>query len=208
MVISCFEDIKTFLPSYLSEESLDKLFEGISQFIQESECVSNLYTRLLCAERLIFQGDAFSDVPIVDLPDTEIYRTKVLVLSNTCDLDTQNKRNSSLPINLSYVPIIPLGKYVNLLRENGIDELRITGHVTTLKQQRYTHLIYFPAHPSGPNEDAVALLDHTCSCRPEVIQVNNIAKQRLFTLNNFGFYLFLLKLSIHFSRIRESVDRI
>jgi hypothetical protein len=29
----------------------------------------------------------------------------------------------------------------------------------------------------------------------------------LFTLSNFGFYLYLLKLSIHFTRIQEKIDR-
>jgi hypothetical protein len=34
-----------------------------------------------------------------------------------------------------------------------------------------------------------------------------VQTRRLFSLSDYGFYLFVFKLSIHLSRIREGVDR-
>ena len=205
MVITSFEDIKPFLPTYLSEESLDKLFEGIKHFVNDR--VDNLYTTLLSSEKIIFQGDALSDIPFVSLPDSDVINTKVLVISNTCDLDQNNQRNSSFPIHISYVPIISMNKYLDILRESGISEDRITSFVSSLKRQQFTHILYFPAHPYGPGEEVLALLDRTCNCDAGIVNREKLNQQRIFTLNNFGFYLLLLKLSIHFSRIRENIDR-
>ena len=55
--------------------------------------------------------------------------------------------------------------------------------------------------------DAIVLLDRLNNCPAEIIRKEMIEKQRLFTLSNYGFYLFLIKISIHFTRIREGVDR-
>lgn len=35
-----------------------------------------------------------------------------------------------------------------------------------------------------------------------------IKQKKIFTLSNYGFYMFLVKLSIHFTRVREGVDRL
>lgn len=37
--------------------------------------------------------------------------------------------------------------------------------------------------------------------------VKNMCGNKLFTLSNFGLYLFLFKLSVHFTRIQERIDR-
>ena len=50
-------------------------------------------------------------------------------------------------------------------------------------------------------------LDRINNCPIEAVSKEDIDKKRLFTLSNYGFYMFLVKLSIHFTRVREEVDR-
>ena len=47
------------------------------------------------------------------------------------------------------------------------------------------------------------IISNSCDITPE----NPSTKERLFVLNQFGFYLFLIKLSIHFTRFQEDVNR-
>ena len=39
------------------------------------------------------------------------------------------------------------------------------------------------------------------------IELHGQAAEKLFTLSMAGFYLFVLKLSVHFCRLHENVDR-
>lgn len=55
--------------------------------------------------------------------------------------------------------------------------------------------------------DAIVRLDKVCSLNRSLISNEAINQQRLFTLSDYGLYLFLLKISIHFTRIRERIDR-
>ena len=65
-----------------------------------------------------------------------------------------------------------------------------------------THVVYLPKN-SKMQYDAIVRLDKICSVDRRKISNKN----RLFTLSDYGLYLFLLKLSIHFTRIRERIDR-
>lgn len=55
--------------------------------------------------------------------------------------------------------------------------------------------------------EAVALLDRVNNCDAQSLNLNELTRTRLFTLGDYGFYLFLLKISIHLTRIREGVAR-
>ncbi len=62
--------------------------------------------------------------------------------------------------------------------------------------------------PQKPNlEESLVFLDRIWNLDNNYIDRSSLNKSRLFTLSNTGFYIFLTKLSIHFSRIRERVDR-
>ncbi len=67
-------------------------------------------------------------------------------------------------------------------------------------------MLYLPIGGSLGYE-AVVFLDRINHCSNKSISRENISESRLFMLSNYGFYLFLVKLSIHFNRIQENVDR-
>jgi len=60
---------------------------------------------------------------------------------------------------------------------------------------------------AGLQEESIVFLDRINNISNKVIKSEELQTRRIFTLSDYGFYLFLLKISIHFSRIQEKVDR-
>ena len=51
------------------------------------------------------------------------------------------------------------------------------------------------------------VLDRINNCDAQAVDLSELVKTRLFTLSDYGFYLFLYKLSLHLTRIREGIAR-
>ncbi len=197
------KDIELYLPKYLSPETEDKLFKDLSSF------PDNIDDRIYISNELdpdvIYQGDGLNDLLVINLPEQDIHKLPCMVLSNTCDINLGNKRQ--FRSNIIYSPIVKLDKYASLLISNGIyDAQSIESHLITLKNQRITQIFYLPI---GMNLDYEGLIffDRLVSCDNESIDRTNINEQRLFTLSQYGHYLFLFKLSVHFTRIMEGIER-
>ena len=62
-----FEEIQKYLPKYLSQTAEQKLFGELEQFPDNID--KRFYTYLLKEEVIIYQGDGFKDVMIINLPD-------------------------------------------------------------------------------------------------------------------------------------------
>jgi hypothetical protein len=198
-----FDEIKLYLPKYLSTESEQNLFENLKNF--PSDIDSRMYSSLLFEEDVIYQGDGIDDLLIINLPDTKIKNSKALILSNTCDIDVNNKR--IYPSSICYSPIINLHKYIKKIESKKIASTeRINQFIQSLKCQKISQILYLPKNDKLDYESFI-FFDKINSCDSMSISRENLNEKRLFTLSNFGFYLFLFKLSIHFSRIREAVDR-
>jgi hypothetical protein len=189
------------LPKYLSEGEQKKLLREIDDFPENID--SRFYTRVLKNEAIIFQGDGITGLLVTNLPSKQIFEAKCIITSNTCDIDHENKR--LFESRLTYCPIIDLAKYKKNLIDQRFDMQRIENHIDALKKQQITQILYLPSI-AGMNEGLV-FLDRINNCVINMIPKENIKTQRLFTLSNYGFYLFLLKLSISFTRIGENVNR-
>ncbi len=197
-----FDEIKKYLPKYLSPEATEKLFQDLKDFPENIH--KRLYGDVLEDENDVFQGDGIIDLPVINLPDEIVRKGKVMILSNTCDISLDNKR-IFFP-RIMYCPILRLSKFIEMLRKREITNERINQFVDVIKKQEVSSIFYLP---QGGNleEDYIAILENVNNCDIKVIQKEEIKKQRLFSLSNYGFYLFLFKLSIHFTRIREAVER-
>ncbi|MGQ0591371.1 MAG: hypothetical protein ACT4QB_01645 [Gammaproteobacteria bacterium] len=115
----------------------------------------------------------------------------------------ENERD--LPINIVFAPIIPLSAYGASLTQRGIESDRIREKIAAIKEQRITTLFYLPAGGSL-DTDHIALLDdiHTMPAKAFETEGGN---GKVFTLSQIGFYLFIFKLSVHFCRLHENVNR-
>jgi len=197
------EDIQRYLPKYLSVDSQKELFDEIKKFIRNEDSYK-LFTSFLLDERTIFQGDGLNGFRFYSFDREEIKTAPGIVLSNTCDISLDNERY--LPSHIMYSPLINLDKYVLMLENKGITKEKIENHLKSIKNQEYTSIFYLPSI-QGKIEESIVYLDRISNMRNSQESTDNLLKERIFTLSNFGFYLFLLKISIHFTRIREGVDR-
>ena len=196
-----WNEVKQYLPQYLTAESTQILFDQLKQFPDNID--SRLYTTRLKDKTFIFQGDGFSSFPFVFFPDKETFENPAMILSNTCD--NVVRENTYTPIHLIYAPIIKMSNFINLLRDNGIEQDKINNYISTIKKQYVTQIFYLPVG-DGVKEESLVFFDKINNSQ-NMVEKEHIAERRLFSFSDYGFYLLLLKISIHFTRIREKIDR-
>ncbi len=197
------EDVKIYLPKFFSAESDKELFEGLNEFPANID--SRIYTQYLSETELIYLGDALNGMLVVNLPDTTVKPVTSMILSNTCDIDLQNKRN--FPSQIVYAPIINLGKYRDTLyAKSEKTREQIDSHINSIKKQEITQIFYLP-EIDGKLEESIVFFDRVCNCSNKLIDRTTLREKRVFTLSDYGAYLCLLKLSTHFTRIQDKVER-
>lgn len=199
-----FDLIKIYLPKYLSKDSFKTLIQELKNFPDNID--DRFYTTNL-EENIIYQGDGIDGLLLMNLPDKKIDKGKVIVLSNTCDIDENNKR--IFPARITYAPIFDLDKYTDSLKRiPDYNEEKIEQHLRAIKKQEITQIFYLPQAVFENNEEGIVFLDRINNCSSSYLDRDELSKNRLFSLSNYGWYLFLFKLSIHFTRMQEKVDRI
>lgn len=191
------ESIKEQIPYYLTQEAKDNLIKALERFPRQIDYYLDRYWKEL------LQGDGWTSVEVIRFDDGDRKFVRAVLLSNSCDIAAENKRD--LPAKLTFATIIKLNRYLDLLKSAGLDYQQIKSKITAIKEQRVTSLFYLP---KGANldDEYVALLDdlHTVPFNAFRLKAD---RQKLFTLDQVGFYLFLLKLSVHFCRFHEEVPR-
>ena len=149
------EDIKIYLPKFLSAESEKELFEGLKKFPDNID--TRLYTNYLDDSKIIYQGDGIKDMLIFNISDKEIKPTPSVIFSNTCDIDLNNKRNFSSQI--VYAPIFNLKKYEDALYKNSKkSKEQIYSHIESIKKQEVTQIFYLP-QIEDKIDDSIVFLD-------------------------------------------------
>ena len=196
------DELKKYLPKYLSEENYKTLLAELKSFPYNID--GRMYTSML-DKNVIFQGDGLKKMPIIDLVNIErgVKNVSCLILSNTCDMDLSNSR--MFPASIMYAPIINLTTYISVLQKQGVNSSKIENHISDLKQQKITQIIFLPAN--SQMEDSIVFLDKIYHVDNRFINRDTLEDQRLFSLSDDGFYMLIFKLSIHFSRIQEKVNR-
>jgi len=197
------DEIKIYLPKFLSAESDRELFKGLKDFPDNID--ERLYTTYLQDNKIIYQGDGLKNLLVVNLPKSEIKPVPGIILSTTCDIDLQNERN--FPSQIVYAPIFSLEKYRQALLNNSKKSIeQITDHINAIKKQQISQIFYLPKF-DGKIEESIVFLDRVNNMPNTLIERDKITSNRIFTLSDYGAYLFLLKLSIHFTRIQDKVER-
>lgn len=197
------EDIKLYLPKYLSAESKNALIDALKEF--PSTTNDRFYTSKLSQASHIFQGDGLKDLIIVNLPDTANKKVRAIVLSNTCDIAPENDR-LFFPARIIYSPLIELQKYQTFLLNKGITEEKLKGHIHSIKSQSITQIFYLPGI-DGILEESIVFFDRVLNVDVNYLSIKELNERRIFTLGNYGHYLLLFKLSFHFCRFQDQVDR-
>jgi hypothetical protein len=198
-----WEEIKVYLPKFLSAESEKELFEGLKEF--PINYINRFYSNSALYNNVLLQGDGIRDLPVINFPDTKLENARCLILSNTCDIDPENKR--FFPSQIVYAPIFDFTKYCLMLKNDGSrTDQQIESHIKSIKEQKITQILYLP-EINGILNESIVFFDRVQNISVHAISMDSIKKRKLFSLGNLGLYLFLLKLSIHFTRIRDHIDR-
>lgn len=195
------DDIKLYLPKYLSPDTQRKLFADLKNF------PSNVDKRFFGfsgkKEDVIYQGDGLTDMLFVSLPDTVTKKLPCCIISNTCDIDPDN--NGKFRSNVVYAPIIALEKYRSVLLEELVyTKESIENHILDIKRQAITQIFYLP---QSDFPESVVFFDRLISIPNQEIDRKTLETRRMFSLSQYGHYVFLFKISIHFTRLIEGVDR-
>lgn len=193
------ESIKKYLPQFLSSKSSEEMFACLKDFPANIDC--RMYCNRTMAESFFSQGDGIAKLKMFRWEAESMKDVNVMILSNSCDISKTNERNFA-PYCV-YCALIRLDALLKLYRENGRNEEHMKEIEMDIRKQRVTSFFYLPKG-QGLDEEYVAVLDRVGSCP---ITCLDETKVKLFSLSNYGFYMFLLKLSIHFTRIRDGLDR-
>jgi hypothetical protein len=197
------ESLKLHIPQYLAAADQQRLAKEILAVSRGAAASYYLGREISGHETACLQGDGWRGFQAVEFDSGEKRPVRGIVLSNSCDIDPDNPRD--VPTRITFAPIVRLSKYEELLAQAGIDADRITAKVSAIKSQSTTTVFYLPAG-GNLDEDHLVRFDDVHSM-PTLRHLESADRMKLFTLSMTGFYLFVLKLSIHFCRLQEKVNR-
>lgn len=202
------DDIKIYLPQYLSSNEKDALRKELKEFPTDGT-KDTIYTCALNDVTYLLQGDGIDEMPYLTFPDTTTNNIPAILLSNSCDISIENLKTRMNKSRILYAPLIRFEKYEVMLHKEypeTKDKERIDSHLKDIKAQVITQALYLP---KGGNllYDAIVFFDRAISIPLNEDKVEEMCNNRIFSFSNFGFYLFLLKISVHFTRIQEKFDR-
>lgn len=149
----------------------------------------------------MLQGDGWRKFQIFSFKSVSVNLVRGIVISNSCDVSQENAR--VFPTNVTFAPIIKLSKLIARYKAHGLDDEKVKSHLVDIKAQRLTSMFYLPTD-GLLDEDHVALLDDLHSMP---VELHRQAAEKMFTLSMAAFYLFVFKLSVHFCRLHENVNR-
>jgi hypothetical protein len=192
------DEIRLYLPKYLTPLQARELWAGLADFPKNTDYYwfdSGLETDIL-------QGDGWRGFVVLDFHSGGKQTVSGVVLSNSCDIAPDNEPN--MPANILFAPLIELSKFESRLQGIGKAPEQVASILGDVRQQRLTTIFYLPAYSTTINESMILLDD--VHVHPAT-DFRGCERNALFRLNQYAFYLFLMKLSIHFSRFNEAVAR-
>ena len=101
---------------------------------------------------------------------------------------------------------IPLNKYISELKNLSLSNVEEI--IEQIKRQHYSNLFYLPS--IGAKGEYIVPLDFISQISIEELDMlkSDFNNNRIAILDQFGFYLFMFKLSFHFCRLPETQYRL
>ncbi|MHB8280581.1 MAG: hypothetical protein ACYDIA_23490 [Candidatus Humimicrobiaceae bacterium] len=144
----------------------------------------------------ILQGDSYSDIKsIMILGDGKVVGANLngMVMSNTCDVE-----------NDGYILIAPVYDFEYLLK---LDP-KIKSTIYNIKKNLIYRYFYIPK--CFGNSECVVDFSRICTYQKKYLykKIQESTSKKLLSLTQLGYYLFILKLTIHLLRAEsEIIDR-
>lgn len=202
MSTNVFLDVEKFkdqIPYYLTQPQKEGLARALEDFPENTNYYLSNYPVDL--RNAALQGDVFKQLTIYGPQGSR--QIKGIILSNSCDIDTQNKRE--FPMRAVFAPLIKLDAMVEKLRSAQIPQGVIDQKLDAIKKQLVTNVVYLPECEHIP--ESIIFLDDVHQIPTEELRKALERQEKILTLSQVGFYILLFKLSIHFCRFHENVAR-
>jgi hypothetical protein len=191
-------DVRRYLPKFLSPTRTDELYDAL-RFYPE---IPSFYLSPGMIDEELLQGDGWRGFVLRDFQSGEARSVSRMIISNSCDVDLTNERIKDT--NVLFCPLVSVAKFQTALLESGIEQGRVTNILSDIRKQRWTSAFHLPSGQHGPDE-CVAWLD---DIHPAPLRTFHTTERAiLFRLQHAAFYVLLIKLSIHFCRMQEDVER-
>lgn len=214
------EFIKTYLPKYLSPELQEKLFDLIKLEFPSSKNPEAIYA-VLPDRSIYYQGDGITEMLFPGLNQKlqsfDILNFDAIIISNTCDIEGTLNKRKFVDNRVVFSAIFKVRDYIDQLKEDGRSDNEIQSFLTSLRNNEISNLFYLPAMAKENEvkiEERFVQFDLTTSHSLDYFSNSSIFNKeyypigdRLFSFSNYGFYLFIVKLSIHYCCFRERVFR-
>jgi hypothetical protein len=192
------KNIEDHIPYYLTADKKQALINALRRFPLEGAT----YCQTGHSDEAL-QGDCWSGFEAVNFDTLKKRSLQGIILSNSCDISPDNKRD--FPPNVTFAPMVPLSQYMQMLVDKGLAPDKVDSKVSAIRSQHYTNMFFLP-RCQYLDQDYVVLFDHI-QTMPYQAFAGSQAKQRKSMLTMVGFYIFIFKLSFHFCRFHEEVDR-
>jgi hypothetical protein len=203
------DEINKLIPPDLSEQKKGRLREGLRQFSESKNSQDQYYTDFYLPSSLNYflQGDLIRELrfPIFNTVTGQYEKQyfDALLISNTCDVDESNKNTVTKKVVLA--KLIPVNLYVASLKELAVENA--ADILTQIKNQQFSNILYLP--PNKEQNEYLAYFDDLSTIEKEELNPlkEEIILNRIESLDYFGYYLFIFKLSYHFCRLPEETER-
>lgn len=191
------------IPYYLTAEDQKALLDELTAISRGGTAEYLLGAFRDSFKAVMLQGDGWRGFQLFLFETGDRRSVRGIVLSNSCDVDPENPRD--VPARVIFAPLVKLAAFKDLLEASGISAERVAAKIVAIKAQKTSNIFYLPAG-GVLQEDYVVRFDDAHSM-PIAAHAKSEDREKLFTLSNTGFYMLVLKLSVHFCRLHEKVNR-
>jgi hypothetical protein len=191
------------IPYYLTAEDQKVLLDELTVISHGGTAEYLLGSCRDSFKEVMLQGDGWRGFQLFLFETGDRRSVQGIVLSNSCDVDPENPRD--VPARVIFAPLVKLAAFKTLLEASGISAERVANKIAAIKAQKTSNIFYLPAG-GVLKEDYVVRFDDAHNM-PIAAHTKSEDREKLFTLSNTGFYMFVLKLSVHFCRLQEKVNR-
>jgi hypothetical protein len=205
------QQFEELLPSYLHNVEKGRIYDSLAQFHSGNNVINYDRFYSLTKEPYLMQADVLNSVKgILWNEHSQAFDNgfmPAMILSNSCDMNLDNIRNMNEK-NVLFAPLFTLSAYINDRRTRGGSEDVIRNFESILRRQEYTNLFYLPPNPVNKDEYIVQFDQISWLPISEIREIiEHVDEARFISLSNWGFYLFLVKLSLHMCRTPEEIER-
>lgn len=201
--------LESLLPPELSAQKKDRLKESLKQFLKENQNKAKYYTDFYSNENYPYflQGDVIREIrfPVFNFGTGEYEKEyfDVILISNTCDMDEANTRK--VKKNVIIAKLIPFDNFIEALKELRVE--KADDIIIQVQNQLYSNLFYLP--PNYHGVEYIVYLDELSWITISELKdlKEDMQENRIASLDFYGYYLFVLKLSYHLCLLPEETHR-